>query len=99
MGSGLVAASPVRPTEPVDCVVDGSDDEGDEQALDLVAGERNEGNGCGAGALVCADDGEESVRERGEGDPAGPGDIAADLVLVECGQALARLEELLHPPS
>ena len=35
----------------------------------------------------------------GEGDPAGPGGIAANLVLVECGQALARLEELLHPPS
>jgi hypothetical protein len=54
----MVAASSVRPTEPLDCVVDGSDDEGDEQALDLVAGERNEGIGCGAGVLVCADAGE-----------------------------------------
>jgi hypothetical protein len=56
-------------------------------------------SGAGAGVLVCAYDGEEGVREHGEGDPAGPGGIAADLVLVECGQALARLEELLHPPS
>jgi hypothetical protein len=80
-------------------IVGGSDNECDEQALDLVAGERNEGIGCGAGVLVCAYDGEEGVREHGEGDSAGPGGIAADLVLVECGQALARLEELLHPPS
>jgi hypothetical protein len=39
----VVAASPVGPAEPVDGVADGLDDEGDEQALDLVAGERYEG--------------------------------------------------------
>lgn len=99
LGSGLVAASPVGPAEPVDSVVDGLDDERDEQSLDLVAGERYEGVGCGvAVAFVRADDGQEGVREHGQGDPAGPGRVAADLVLVQGGQALAGLEELLHPP-
>lgn len=93
-----MTAPPVGPTEPVGGIVDGSDNERDEQALDLVAGERNEGIGCRASVLVCTYDGEGGVREHGEGDPAGPGGIAADLVLFECGQALAQLEELLHPP-
>jgi hypothetical protein len=51
-----------------------------------------------AGVFVGSDDGEEGVREHGEGDPAGSGRVAADLVLVQAGQALAGLEELLHPP-
>ena len=81
-------------------VVDGLDDQGDEKALDLVAGERYEVVGCGAaGVLVCSDDGEEGVREHGQGDPAGPGRVAADLVLVQSGQALAGLEGLLKLPS
>lgn len=98
LGSGLVAASPVGPAEPVDGVVDGLDDERDEQSLDLVAGERYEGVECGVvGVFVRADDGHEGVGEHGQGDPAGPGRVAADLVLVQGGQALAGLEELLHP--
>jgi hypothetical protein len=80
-------------------IVDGVDSEGDEQALDLVAGERNESIGCGVGVPVCAYDGEEGVGEHGEGDPAGPGGIAADLVLVECGQALARLGRTPPPAT
>jgi hypothetical protein len=47
LGSGLVAASPVGPAELVDGVQGGADDERDERALDLVAGERYEGVGCG----------------------------------------------------
>jgi hypothetical protein len=70
-----------------------------EQALDFVAGERYEGVWCGvAGVLVGADDGEEGMGEHGQGDPAGPGRVAADLVLVQSGQGLAGLERLFHSP-
>ena len=42
-------------------------------ALDLVASERYEGVGCGVvSVFVRTNDGEEGVREYGEGDPAGP---------------------------
>jgi len=100
LGSGLVAASPVGPAEPVKGVMDGLDDERDEQSLDLIAGERYEGVGFGvAVAFVRADNGEGGMREHGQGDPTGPGRVAADLVFVQCGQALASLEELLYPPS
>jgi hypothetical protein len=39
--------------------------------------------------FVGADDGQEGVGEHGQGDPAGPGGVAADLVFVEAGQSLA----------
>jgi hypothetical protein len=55
-------------------------------------------SGAGRVWLVCAYNRKGGVREHGESDPAGPGGIAADLVLVERGQALAGLEKLLHPP-
>jgi len=61
IGPGGGAAS--RTTDPVGGIVGGSDNECDEQALDLVAGERNEGIGYGTGVLVCAYDGEKGVRE------------------------------------
>jgi hypothetical protein len=48
-----------------------------------------------AGVFVRADDGQEGTREHGEGDPAGPGCVAAHLVLVQDGQARSGLEELL----
>lgn len=41
-----MAASPGGPAESVGSGVDGLDDEGDEQALDLVAGERREAVRC-----------------------------------------------------
>jgi hypothetical protein len=70
-----------------------------EQPLDLVAGERDEPVRYGVpGVFVGADNGEEGVSEHGQGDPAGPGGVAADLVLVESGQAFSGLEGLLHPP-
>jgi hypothetical protein len=57
----------------------------DSTALDLVAGERYEGVVCGvAVAFVRADNGEEGMRDHGQGDPAGPGRVAADLVFVQC---------------
>ena len=44
-------------------------------------------------------DGEEGGGEHGEGDPPVPGGPAADLVLVQAGQALAGLEVLLDGPA
>lgn len=67
-GSSLVTASPVGPAEPVCRVVDALGDEGDEQARDLVAGERDQVVRCGpAGVFVSADDGEEGVGKHGRG--------------------------------
>jgi hypothetical protein len=48
--------------------------------------------------FVRAEDSEEGMREHGQGDPAGPGRVAADLVLVQGRQAFAGLEKLLDPP-
>lgn len=80
-------------------VVDRTDDESDEQTLDLVAAQRYEVVRCRlAGVLIGSQDGEEGVGKHGEGHPAGPGRVAADLVLVQGGQSLSGLEELLHPP-
>lgn len=71
-------------------IVDGPNDEGDEQALDLVAGERYEAVRCRLpGVFIGSDDSEEGMGEHGEGDPAGPGRVAADLVLVQSGQAFS----------
>jgi hypothetical protein len=52
-----------------------------------------------AGVLVCWEDGEEGVRERAQGDPAGPGRVVPDPMLVQGGQALSGWEELLCSPS
>ena len=99
-GPGLVAASPVGPAEPVGCVVGRPNDECDEQALDLVAEQRDQPvRGGIAGVFVRADDSEEGMGEHGEGDPAGPGRVAAELVLVQAGQALSGLERLFDPSS
>ncbi|MBA9006294.1 hypothetical protein HNR21_005176 [Actinomadura cellulosilytica] len=68
------------------------------QVLDLIAGQRDETDGGRAGVFGCADDDQEGVGEHGEGDPAGPGGVAAQLVLVQAGQSLLGLEGLLHPP-
>jgi hypothetical protein len=68
----LVAASPVGPAEAVGDVVQWLDDNRDEQAPDLVAGQRSQVGRSGmVGVFVCADDGEEGVGEHGRGDPAG----------------------------
>jgi hypothetical protein len=66
--------------------------QGGEQAGDLVAGERDLSWWRGpAGVFGGGGDGEEGQRDHGEGDPAVPGGPGADLVLIEPGQALARL--------
>lgn len=52
--------------------------------------------------LVGADDGQEGVGEHREGHPAQPGGVAADLVLVQAGEALAGLLafwSLIHVPD
>jgi len=80
-------------------VKDGPVDERDEQSLDLVTSERYQLVGRGMTLVfVRAEDSEEGMREHGQGDPAGPGRVAADLVLVQGRQALAGLEKLLDPP-
>ncbi|KOV77327.1 hypothetical protein ADL01_15930 [Streptomyces sp. NRRL WC-3618] len=95
-----MAASPVGPAESVDDIVDGLDDERDEQALDLVAGQRDQAlRGGVTGVFIGADDGQKGVSEHREGDPAGPGGTAADLVLTESGQPFLTLEGLFHTPS
>ena len=100
LGAGLVATSPGGPAEPVGHVVHGLDDKYREQSLDLVAGERDQPvRGGMAGVFVGSDDGEEGVGEHGQGDPARPRGEAAELVLVQSGQAFSGLEGLLHPPS
>jgi len=49
--------------------------------------------------LVGADDGQEGVGTHREGYPAQPGGVAADLVLIQAGEALAGLEGLLDLPA
>jgi hypothetical protein len=94
-----MTSPPVGPAEPVGGGVHGADDEGDEQALNLVAGERDQLlRGGVPGVFVGADGSEEGVGEHGEGDSAGPGVEAADLMLVESGEPLLGLEGLLHTP-
>jgi hypothetical protein len=69
-GSGLVAATPVGPSEPVGRVVDALGGEGDEQAGDLVAGERDQRvRGGTAAVFVGADHGQERMGERCSGGP------------------------------
>ncbi|OOV12078.1 hypothetical protein SM007_39505 [Streptomyces avermitilis] len=81
-------------------IVDGTDDECDEQALDLVAGQRQQPIGCGpTGMFLDADGDEEGVGEHRKGGPAGPGGIAADLVSSSPASPFPALEGLLHPPS
>ncbi len=55
-----MAASPVGPAEPVSHVVERLDGDRDEQALDLVAGQRYQVSRPGtAGVFVGSDDGKE----------------------------------------
>jgi hypothetical protein len=73
---------------------------GGEQVGDLVAGQRDlPGWGWLAGVLGGGGDGEEGGGEHGQGHPPVPGGPAADLVLVQAGQALAGLEILFHGPA
>lgn len=84
---------PMGPAKPVASLVDGSGDESYEESLDFVARQRYQVvRPWPEAVLVGADDGQEGMGEHGEGDPAGPGRIAAELVLVQAGQALSGLE-------
>ncbi|POG46002.1 hypothetical protein BV881_18350 [Streptomyces sp. ZL-24] len=80
-------------------VVDGLDDDGDEQSLYFVAGQRDQVGGVGGPVVfVGPDDGEEGMGEHRQSDPAGPGHESSDLMLIKSGQTLSGLEGLLHPP-
>lgn len=74
------------------CEVVGWADQCREQVLDLVAGHGDQAVGGGSVAAFGGCSAEEGVGEHGEGGPAVPGGPAADLVLVQAGQALACLE-------
>lgn len=64
-------------------LVDGSGDESYKKSLDLAARQRYQVVRPGTeSVLVGADHGQEGMGEHDEGDPAGPGRIAAELVLV-----------------
>ena len=81
-GAGLMASSPDRPAQPVGAITSGPRQQGREQALDLVAGDRDQPGWCRvAGALRQGRDDHEGVGEHGQGGPAVPGAPAADLVL------------------
>jgi hypothetical protein len=74
-------------------------DQGREQVLDLVAGQRDEPRRWRpAAAFGHGRHDQEGVGEHGQGDPAVPGAPAAELVLVQAAQAFAGLEALLHRP-
>ena len=88
-GTVLVAAAPARPAHPVRVVACGPDGRAGEQVGDLVAGQgdlvrRPEA----VGVLGGCGDGKGRGGEHGEGDPPVPGGPAADLVLIQAGQAL-----------
>jgi hypothetical protein len=59
---------------------------------------RPAGVGCGV-AFGGAGDGQEGMREHGQGGPAVPGRPAPDLVLVEADEAFGCLEGFLDPPA
>jgi hypothetical protein len=81
-------------------VVGGPGEQGGEQVLDLVAGERDQRGWCRvAGAFGQRGDDQEGVGEHGERGPPVPGAPAAHLVLVQAAQALAGLKRLFNPPS
>src|SRR5215211_7348064 len=75
-------------------------DQGGEQVLNLVAGQRDEPQRWWvAGVLGDRGHHQEGVRQHGQGHPAVPRAPAADLMLVQAAQALAGLERLLYPPA
>ena len=84
-----MSASPSRPAQPVAEIGDRSGDQGREQVLDLVAGQRDQpGRRRSADAFGHGRQNEEGMGEHGQGDPPVPGAPAADLVLVQADQAL-----------
>jgi hypothetical protein len=101
-GSGLmlVTSAPVRPGLRAGWGASGCNDEDGEQAADLAAGQGNHPGGCGpVGVLGRGNHHERCVRDHRQQGPAPPRGPTADLVLVEPGQALARLEGLLDGPD
>jgi uncharacterized protein (TIGR00730 family) len=99
-GAALVASAPSRPGFGTGPGPAGFDDVDREESADLVAGQGDQPGWCGPfGALLGGDNREQGVRDHREQRPAPPGGPAADLVLVEPGQALPSLEGLLDRPA
>jgi hypothetical protein len=99
----IAAAPPYRPSHPAGQARDGGQDEGGEQAADLVAGQRDEvigsGSGSGGGSPFPASRARVAAKvgggEHREGDVGVPGSVVTDLVVVEPGFVLGGLEALL----
>ena len=95
----LVAPPPGRPSQAMPGTQRRLDDHRAEEAGDLVAGQRDLPGRCWvAGVLGAGGNGQERQGEHGQGGPPVPGPPAADLVLIQPGQALASLEVLLGDP-
>jgi hypothetical protein len=95
-----MSSSPQRPAPSVAGISDGDGNEGGEQVLDLVVGDRDQPGWCRvAGAFGQDGDDQEGVGKHGQRGLAVPGAPAVDLVLVQATQALASLEGLLDPPA
>jgi hypothetical protein len=76
----------------------GLEEEGVHEPMELVDGQFEQARwGGGQVLLGGGGHGEERVGEQGEGGPLVPGGPAADLVLVQSGQALGGVERLLDP--
>ena len=78
----------------------GGEQQGVEESAKLVDGQCDEPGRCGLGvAFGGGGHGQEGVGEHGQGGPAVPGGPAADLVLVESGEAFGGLEGFLDAPA
>ena len=94
----LVASPPGGPSQAVPGVPGWLDDQRAEQRGDLVAGKRDLIVWWRMGVFGGGGEGEECQGEHGQGGPPVPGGPAADLMLVQAGEALAGLEVFLNPP-
>ena len=103
-GSGLVFSSPGRPGQDVGDRVQWPQQQGDEESAEFVDCQGDQRFCAGragrfGASLSGGSDGQEGVREEGQGDPSVPGGPGADLVFVQPGQPLAGLEGLLDLPA
>src|SRR4051794_16784505 len=99
-GAVLVSSPPAGPGLGIGGATAGFDDPAQEQALQLVAGQRDQPRRWRSGGVFAGgEDDEQRVGQHGQQGPAPPGQPAAHLMLVQAGQPLSTLETLLHRPS
>jgi hypothetical protein len=99
LGFVLVSPRPGGPVPPVPGAVGRFAGQVGEEVGDLVAGQLDLPSGTWVSSVFGGGcDGQEGAGEHGEGDPPVPGGPAADLVVVQAGEAFAGLEVLLGGP-